>query len=159
MKKNNKGFSYVEMIMVLGVMAIMIAMVSITIGAVRQNNIYRASEKLEALVNKARVAALTKGSEQGHLSLVSYDGTVYGYVGGTIAADNPIAVAEKGDKICSSDLTVSVGTDSLDDGFVHSLDFIQSTGGVKTGTCVITVSKDLKSSYFTVYGLTGKTER
>ena len=39
MNKNNKGFSYVEMILVLAIIAILIAMIGLSMGLVSRTNI------------------------------------------------------------------------------------------------------------------------
>ena len=160
--KNNNGFSYVEMLMVLAIMAIMIGMVTISIGLVGRTNVSRTSEKLESLVNKARTNALTKGKQNGFLNVVEVDGAVYAYVGEMIADDMPEAVKEKGEKLCSADLEIKmVESTTTADKKVHRIGFKQSTGGLLGGSVTVLVKKKntTKTSSFSIYNQTGKTWR
>ena len=140
---NNKGFSYVEMLMVLAVMAIMIGMVTISIGTINRNTVARTSEKLESLSNKARTSALTKGSQNGYLNLCEVGNGVYVYVGEMLT--NPADVK------------------------IHRWAFKQSTGGIigtidsstpVSGSVVVRKkSNTIKQSAFQIYWMTGKTFR
>lgn len=163
---NNKGFSYVEMLMVLAVMAIMLGMVTISIGTINRNTISRSSERLESLLNKARTSALTKGKEKGFMNFVEYGNGVFVYVGEQV--DDPAEVRKKGEKICSSEYEILFkfgGTSftSSKDKAVHRVGFQQSTGGVLgnlDGSFVVRKKNNTtKQSAFQVYGLTGKTYR
>ncbi|MBR3040936.1 MAG: prepilin-type N-terminal cleavage/methylation domain-containing protein [Lachnospiraceae bacterium] len=169
---NNKGFSYVEMLMVLAVMAIMIGMVTISIGTINRNTVARTSEKLESLSNKARTSALTKGSQNGYLNLCEVGNGVYVYVGEMLT--NPADVKSKGEKICSAEYEVLIkflGTDytSSKDKAIHRWAFKQSTGGIigtidsstpVSGSVVVRKkSNTIKQSAFQIYWMTGKTFR
>ena len=81
MKDNNKGFSYVELILVLAIMAIMIAMIGISYGLVTRNNVSKACAKMESVFNTARITSLSKGSEQGALNLKQENGIIYYGIG------------------------------------------------------------------------------
>ena len=171
--KNNKGFSYVEMIMVLAVMAIMIGMVTISIGTVNRNTVYRTSEKLESLSNKARTNALAKGKDNGYLNICEVGGGVYVYVGEMVS--DPNVVRSKGEKICSSDYEVGIqflgtGLTWTRDKAVHRWAFKQTTGGIIDGgdpascpaTAKVVVRKKnntVKQSAFQIWWMTGKSFR
>jgi len=159
MKNSNKGFSYVEMIIVLAIMALMIGFISITIGTNKRNELSRTSEKLESLINKTRTSALTKGKNQGVLNIAKVDGNIYAYVGNACADDDPEAVKSKGEKLCNGRLEIYVNTDSTEDGKVHRIHFKQSTGGLTGGTVTVMVKRDNISSSFRVLGMTGKVKR
>ncbi len=167
MSRNNRGFSYVEMIIVLAILAIMVAMVTITIGTNNRNNVSRASEKLESLVNKARINALTKGTSNGYLNLAIVDGSVYAYVGEALPADQPSAVKShvlngkvvSGEKICSANLSIQLNG-TVSDTAVNRIGFLQSTGGLGSGSPVVMVMHGTNSSStFQIYPATGKTYR
>jgi len=81
MKNNNKGFSYVELILVLAIMAIMVAMIGISYGLVTRNNVTKAAAKMESLFNTARITSLSKGSEAGALNLKAENGKIYYGIG------------------------------------------------------------------------------
>ncbi len=81
MRDNNKGFSYVELILVLAIMAMMIAMIGISYGLVTRNNVSKACAKMESVFNTARITSLSKGSEQGALNLKTENGIIYYGIG------------------------------------------------------------------------------
>jgi len=175
MRRNNKGFSYVEMLMVLAIMAIMIGMVTISIGLIGRNTVSRTSEKLESLVNKARTNALTKGKEKGVLNVAEVNGAVYAYVGERIDDDDTASVKSKGDKVCGSEYEVIIGGSTNPDNEgnkttspangdpkkVLHIGFKQATGGINSavsdGTIVIVKKKKTtKTRMFQIYDMTGK---
>lgn len=177
-RENNKGFSYVEMLMVLAIMAIMIGMVTISVGLVSRNTVSRTSEKLESLVNKARTTAMTKGSTNGYLFLAEVNGSVYAYVGNkeTIYdSGNPLPANVKkfGEKICNNGYEIRLGSStSTSDKAVHFVGFKQSTGGMSClidgtalggttslGFLVQKKNTPTKQSVFNVYVDTGKVWR
>ena len=80
-KTNNKGFSYVEMIIVLAIMGIMVGFLSISISTNYRNEVSRTAEKFESRVNQARTSALTKGTANGYLNIAYVDKAYYTYVG------------------------------------------------------------------------------
>ena len=81
MKENNKGFSYVELILVLAIMALMVAMIGISYGLVTRNNVTKAAAKMESVFNSARVTSLSKGSEEGAINLYAQNGIIYYSIG------------------------------------------------------------------------------
>ena len=163
-KNNNKGFSYVEMLMVLAIMAIMIGLVTISVGLIGRTTVSRVADKMESLCNKARTNALTKGSNQGWLNLAQTGGQVYAYVGEKIADDDVASVKAKGEKICSSDYEIITNfsgsaTIGTSDGKVHRIPYLQSTGGViggMSGRIIVKKKNSNKTESFGIYGQTGK---
>ncbi len=81
MKNNNKGFSYVELILVLAIMSLMIAMIGLSYGLVTRNNVTKAAAKMESLFNTARITSLSKGSEAGALNFRAENGIIYYGIG------------------------------------------------------------------------------
>lgn len=142
MKNNNKGFSYVEMIVVIGIMALMVAMITISIGTVNRNRVNRASEAMESMVKNARVSAMTKGATYGYLNVAKDGSAIYAAVGEQLftVAD----VKAKGEKICTGKVYIDFRSPNnplnLGAGFhddyssetstgVYSLGFKQVSGG------------------------------
>ena len=175
----NKGFSLFEMVLVMAIVSIMALMVTISIGTIRRNSVYRTSEKLETYINQARTTALTKGTDNGYLNIARFDDGVYVFVGTKLTSSNE--VKSKGEKICSGDIQIATnapkdGSDSggvISSGEVRHIGFAQSTGGVSTiqkiaknegdGDDVpapkyitIMVSKGASSSTFYIARFTGK---
>lgn len=140
MKKiNNKGFSYVEMIVVLGIMALMVGMITFSYGMINRNNVNRASETLESMAKQARVNAMTKGTSNGYLTIAKVDNDIYAAVGPqyTTVAD----IKKNGEKVCSSNVRVemwdltSPGTKTLtgNTGVTYFyIQFEQVSGGIKS---------------------------
>ena len=144
MKKNNKGFSYVEMIIVIAIMALMVGMITLSIGMVNRNNVSRAGDKLATMIDKARVSAMTKGPKKGFLNIALVDGAVYAAVGEQMFTATDVKT--KGEKICNDKIIVDVRVPNnplnLGAGFhseyasdvsvgVFSLEFTQVSGGLK----------------------------
>jgi len=146
MKKNNKGFSYVEMVIVIGIMALMVGMITISIGTANRNRVNRAAESLETVVDKARVSAMTKGATRGYLNIAKDGNSIYAAVGEQLftVAD----VKAKGEKICTGKVYIDFRSPNnptnLGAGFhdvyssetssgVYSLGFKQVSGGPEDG--------------------------
>ena len=158
----NAGLSLFEMVTVLAIIAIMIGIMTISISTVNRNEVFRTEEKLESLINKARVAALTKGTKNGSLYITCNGSAYYSYIGdaskleGGATADN---VKKFGEKLCSSKVNISYGTDTIDDGEVVTINFKQSTGGLNGGAGKIFVQDSrnkIKSTTIQIYSETGK---
>ena len=81
MKDNNKGFSYVELILVLAIMALMLGMIGLSYGLVTRNNVTKAAAKMESVFNTARITSLSKGSEAGALNIKQEGGIIYYGIG------------------------------------------------------------------------------
>lgn len=81
MKKNNKGFSYVEMILVLAIVAIMMGMITLSLGMVNRANINRGAEHLESYLERARTQSMARNQLRGTLTISCVDGAYYCYVG------------------------------------------------------------------------------
>jgi len=171
--RNNRGFSYVEMLMVLAIMAIMVGLVTISIGLVGRNSVKRTGEELESLIKKARTSALTKGTGQGYLNIALVDGAVYAYVGENLDK-KPGDVKKKGDKICNSDIVITVTgayggktTDTVEEedgghsSKVLRVFFKQSTGAPTAETTIDVQKKGRQGSpyYFVINNVTGKISR
>ena len=141
MKKiDNKGFSYVEMIVVLGIMALMVGMITLSYGMINRNNVNRASETLESMAKQARVNAMTKGTSNGYLTVAKVGNDIYAAVGPQYTTVDD--VKKNGEKVCSAtgvrvemwDLT-SPGTKKLTGNtnvrFFY-IQFEQVSGGIKS---------------------------
>ena len=160
-KLDNKGFSYVEMIIVLALMTMLVGFLTISISSNKRHEVERTAEKMESLVNKARTSALTKGTERGVMNVAKVGGYIYYYVGEKIDDDQPEQVKAKGEKLCQAGtLEVVILSGSTNDLMVHRLHFKQSTGGLTGGDVEVKVrNNDGKESSFTVIGSTGKIDK
>jgi len=174
--RNNKGFSYVEMLVVIGIMAVMTGFLAITIGTANRNNVRRAKESIEAKFNEARISAMSKGTEKGYLIIARYKGSIYTYVGemvnpDTVAFYTAEDISKRGTKLCSSQLVIQVGDIEMNSavGDLVYVKFKQSTGGVAAYsgsdptpelppqfTISVANQKNTMVSSFKVYKSTGK---
>lgn len=163
-KINNKGFSYVEMIIVLAIMGIMVGFLSISISTNYRNEVARTAEKFESRVNQARTAALTKGTANGNLNIAYVDNAYYTYIGEKLSDANNVKL--KGEKLCNGNITmILVG--NIDAGSPYRcLTFKQSTGGVQdsygniyTGYLHVMFKRNMQSVDYNIDGVTGKITR
>ena len=137
-KKNNKGITYVELIIVISIMAIMAGFVTISMGTVYRNNVGRAADALESATKEARNAALSKGTENGCLNLLYEDGKLYAYVGkkmmsATELKNNNYSIIAQGlDSNGGLHVTYYDGEDDYSDNplscTLYCIQFKQSTG-------------------------------
>ena len=86
MKKNNKGFSYVELILVIAIAAILMGLVGLTIGLVSRTNVNKAGDKLYTTMNQARATTMGKGGGT-HIEIYC-EGDEYYYFVGDPSKDN-----------------------------------------------------------------------
>jgi len=89
-KYNNKGITYVELIIVISIMSIMAGFVTISMGTVYRNNVGRASDSLESAAKEARNTSLAKGTENGCLNLLYENGKLFAYVGQEVKSANEL---------------------------------------------------------------------
>ena len=81
MKKNNKGFSYIELVLVLGIIAVMLSVMALSIGLVSRTNVNKACDNLATLLSQARSETMAKGMDDGSLCIQFEDETYYYYIG------------------------------------------------------------------------------
>ncbi len=165
MKRNNKGFSYVEFILVIAIIAILIGLAGLTIGLVSRNNITRGIEKVGSSLNQARSTAMARGSERGAIE-ISFDGKhYYCYVGDVTSSDKDNLKTE------FATAPVEVGYYVEGDSEFHPvtqsaplvLKYNQSTGAflpMASGkNCkTIELRRDDKTATIVLYPATGKNE-
>lgn len=126
---NNKGLSYVELMIVIGIMALLVGFSTITLGAVNRNDVGRAGDKLVSYINAGRTRALTNGSKGGYCNLYVHNGNLYANCGERISPTNPADLGtQKWDKVCAKNITLHYGVVPLGEGECINLKFKQSTG-------------------------------
>ena len=183
MKNNNKGFSYVEMVVVIAIMALMVGMITISISMVNRNNVNRASEKLESMIDKARVSAMTKGTKKGFLNITVVGDAVYAYAGEQVFTAEDVKL--KGEKICTTKVCIdfkkplnplnygagfiyeystdpSKATEGVVFPAIYSLNFEQVTGGPKdrlVRNVTVRDESESKSLAFDIERLSGRVSR
>ncbi len=172
MKTNNKGMSYVELLLVLAIMAILIGVVSISVGLIGRTNVTRGAEKLSSTINQSRSTSMARGSNKGQIEISYSNGRYYYYVGDSAAADKE----EQKVEFLASPGVLTYGPASNpgaavtvdDNGEILVIRFNQASGSIKefmdqegnmyTGTIDVTLTNGDKSTTVRVYQATGKCE-
>ncbi len=77
MKKNNRGFSLVEIIVAILIMSVMASTAVLSYNVVRRRNVQKAAQNLSEALEQARLSALAKNGEYETVLLVYFNGTNY----------------------------------------------------------------------------------
>lgn len=88
---SNKGFSLIELIVVIAIMAVATGLVTITYTLVHNANVAKAANALDTAFNKARIQSMAKGTDAGQLTVWIEGGVMY-YTIGDRATESPTAV-------------------------------------------------------------------
>ncbi len=88
---SDKGFSLIELIVVIAIMAVAVGLVTITYTLVHNANVAKAANTLDTAFNKARIQSMAKGTDAGQLTVWITDGVMY-YTIGDSAVETPTAV-------------------------------------------------------------------
>ncbi len=88
---SDKGFSLIELIVVIAIMAVAIGLVTITYTLVHNANVAKAANTLDTAFNKARIQSMAKGTDAGQLTVWITGGVMY-YTIGDSAVETPTAV-------------------------------------------------------------------
>lgn len=92
-KFNNKGLSYIEMLVVVSIAAVMVGIFTISIGVVTRNNVTKAANKLEGGLSKAQVLCMSKNTTKGCINIYYESGKYYYYYGTDI--DNRVCFCQE----------------------------------------------------------------
>lgn len=89
---NNKGFSLVELMVVMAVMTFLLAVAITSFSIVNNANVSKAAKSMESMITAARVTSMSKGEVAGTLNIKDVDGSTYAYIGDpTLAPTVPLA--------------------------------------------------------------------
>ena len=153
--KSNKGFSYIEVMIVLGIASIIVAFSSISIGLVSRSNINKAGDKLTSAISEARMVSMTKGEEKGKIVISFSNGNYYYTIDGQTKkfASNPITISVLADD--GSVLETVTASHSV------TIKFNRNTGGVNNSNPYNTYGKlkignNTKSVDYKIYRVTGR---
>jgi len=172
--KNKKGFSMVEVLVVMSIIMVLSAVAGLSISVVNNANVSKAAKKLDSMYNDARVTAMAKGEAKGKLTLKVVNGKYYGYIGAT-----PPANIKDWEQISSSAIRIArdnkptsynpddaashvVGT-VIPEGSSYSITFTPSgsvkvagSTGIHPNTNVFTFSHGKRACVFYFYPETGQ---
>lgn len=166
MKKNNKGFSYVELVLVLGIIAIMMGIMALSMSLIGRTNVNKGCDNLNSAMNQARTTSMARGRVNGQITISCQGGKYYYYIGkpGTTESDKEkVKFASLPVKISYSLRSNPGVLESLDEGESISIRYDQSTGAFgmsSAGDFVdnIVFSNDDQMATIICYIPTGKTE-
>lgn len=169
--KNKKGFSMVEVLVVMSIIMVLSAVAGLSISIVNNANVSKAAKKLDSMFNDARVTAMAKGEAKGTLSLKVVNGTMYGYIGATPPADIKKweqisgSAVKVGKELKTSSFNVETSNDlmaGIGEGALEKITFTPSgaakvAGGANiTMTYVYTFSHGKRACMFYFYPETGQ---
>lgn len=168
--RTKKGFSYVEMLIVISIMMIVVGLFALSMTLISRTNVSKAADNAISAINQARSIAYTQGSEKGTIYFVTYKGAIYYAIGEDPRTDplNDSSIDPDGlTKIASPAIKISVNGDPNSSlgtyGVSRAFSFKQSTGGLKklageveSGDCHIYFKYGNKSSKITIDRVTGK---
>ena len=124
MKINNKGLSYIELILVISIATLLTGLVSISMGTVNRNNVQKAASSLESGFKTAQVSSMAKGSERGALYIYNRGGKCYYSIGSIGNEETKISSTA-----CKVNINISGDNKEVSGGFVARFVFNPTTGG------------------------------
>ena len=127
--KNNKGLSFVELLIAITIGIILVGFAALSMATVSRNSVNRVSDKIFTACNTARNNTVTKGSKNSYLNFYYKDGYLYTNHGLdiTAAGTNANLATQNWEKVGKVD-SVSLNSVPLYDGKVCTIRFKQSTG-------------------------------
>ena len=143
--KNNKGFSLVEMLVVMAILAILTGGAVASISIVNNANVNKAASALDSAFSKARTNGMAKGSGY-HLKLSMEGNSLY-------ASTLISGVLEKKEKISGGGVSVTLPA--------VTEYYFTADGGVRGATSALSSKEDVvfthgeRTAKFTFYKITG----
>lgn len=103
--QNNRGFSLIELMVVVVIMIIAVGLVTISYTLVHNANVSKAANVLDTAFNKARIESMARGVDAGKLVIFMENGNLY------------YKISDTGEKtlICTSMIAVSIVSGSYTD--------------------------------------------
>ncbi len=110
--RNNKGISYIEVILVLTIMILLTGFASVTMAIVNRNNVTKGADRIESGFAHAKTLSLSKGSDKGCITFAADGSKCYYYYGDNV-----------GDKyaVCNSPCTLSIFVNDSDPAHAYNI--------------------------------------
>lgn len=108
--KNNKGLSYIELMLVVSIIVIFTGVASLSIGLISRSNVNKAVKELNSAFSRAQSMSMTKGQANGCLTIMVDNGKYYYYFGKDSANKVKFATSP-----CTIRLLNDSGTDVFED--------------------------------------------
>ncbi len=145
---NNRGFSLIELIVVVLITAILSGGIVTSMIVIRDSDVSAASKKLVSILTAARSYTISKSGDTIWLELSKEDGSCYAYVyqGDKGAPDDAKVLSSE--KICGKSITLKIREELYDgseevtevaDGTSVKFNFIKASGALTEGYTDITV--------------------
>lgn len=134
--RNNKGFTLIELILVVAILALFAGGVIQGISYITYADTKRCANRIDAAIDQVRLDAMSRAVKP-CLYLYEYDGSYYMKIVDS-AAISPI-LDDKGTRLANSQIKIAYRTTSMADvdpdtlitgGTFMKLDFVKSTGGI-----------------------------
>ncbi len=148
MRKNTKGISYVELVIVMGILAALIGISSISFSAAWRARASKAANSVDALLSQSKVNALS--GDDNYMQVVFHGkDTAKGYTESGYYAElfkTGSSSPYKSDLIGNSRLQIRFGDDDIAQDKAIRIKFNQKTGAVEYAGAVIASSSDVPTS-------------
>ncbi len=128
---NNRGITYIELVLVISISTIILGFSSITIGTAYRNNVGRSGDKLYSIVNQTRNNAMTNGTKRGWITFIYHDKSVYYRIGEKVpyhSGGDYFESYKDWNKLCTDPVKFKYGIYSLQADKPVELSFDQATG-------------------------------
>jgi prepilin-type N-terminal cleavage/methylation domain-containing protein len=109
--KKNKGFSLLELLIVITVSLILVGGAVIGINLVHNANVNSAAERLESAFNSARSISMAKGQNAGAITFRVVGESVYAYIGDPEYGRGDTVTTSEMELICTGALTAHADVD------------------------------------------------
>ncbi len=121
--RNNKGFSLVEIMVVIAIMMILVGIAALSYNVVTNANVSKAANTLNSAFSTAKTTCIAKGADEGTLTIKVIDSRMYYYIGS--AADGTAATASQMKQVSNATTKIAlagtydaIGGTALTDGYV-----------------------------------------
>jgi prepilin-type N-terminal cleavage/methylation domain-containing protein len=142
-RKGNKGFTLVEMVVVIAVTMILFSLAVLSMNLVTNANVKAAAKRMAFILKTARTKTMAKGPEAGKVTITTEGGNVYATIG--TGADATV------EQICNSAVkytgptTIQFNTDGT----------LNMLGDTTTSTRKIVLFRGSRTYEITIYKETG----
>lgn len=109
--KSNKGFSLLELLIVITVSMILVGGAALGISLLHNANVNAAAARLETAFNSARSISMAKGQNAGALTLRRVGDSIYAYIGDPVYGRGDTVTTSEMELICTGALTAHCWAD------------------------------------------------